>query len=220
MLMQGRAVKVVEGKGIFVFVPTTDTQQEIIKTRCFPDVVVEFDDGRSITTAQRRKTYVLLNAIADYMGYTPMEVIKEMTKLMFVGTGFTLREGTFSLSNCDRTTARMYITYLIDFCLVMDIPCGEPFWKLCEDIPRYVYACLVNKKCAVCGKKAELHHVDAVGAGRNRKEIIHVGMKCLPLCRTHHSMIHRIGKDSFMKEFILEPVKITDEVAEAYRLRR
>ena len=45
-----------------------------------------------------------------------------------------------------------------------------------DDIDDYVLACLTQKKCVICGKPADLHHCEAVGMGRNRKEIIHEGI--------------------------------------------
>jgi hypothetical protein len=114
--------------------------------------------------------------------------------------------------------ARLFITYLIDFCLLHGVDVGEPLYQLSEDIPRYVWACLMNKRCAVCGRKAELHHVDAVGMGRNRKEICHIGMRALPLCREHHTEIHAVGWEDFLRRYILEPVKIDERIADVYRL--
>ena len=77
----------------------------------------------------------------------------------------------------------------------------------------------MNKRCAVCGRKAELHHVDHVGMGRNRKEICHIGMRALPLCREHHTEIHKVGQTDFLKRYILEPVKIDERIAKVYRLK-
>ena len=182
-----------------------------------PTVGVELVDERHISADQRKKAYVLISYIAAWWGYTPLEAMKEMLKLMFVGEAETLRR-SFSLSNCDMTTARLFITYLIDFCILHGVDVGEPLYQLSEDIPRYVWACLMNKRCAVCGRKAELHHVDAVGMGRNRKEICHIGMRALPLCREHHTEIHRIGQGDFLKRYILEPVRIDERIAKVYRL--
>lgn len=137
---------------------------------------------------------------------------------MFLDAKMPTLATDFSLSDCSREVARLYITYLIDFCLLHDIPCGEPMWKLAEDIPRYVYMAAVHKRCAVCGKKAEVHHVDAVGMGRNRKEIIHMGMRILPLCRTHHMEIHRTGKRDFLERYLLEPVKADERICEVFGL--
>ena len=118
------------------------------------------------------------------------------------------------------TTARLFITYLIDFCILHGVDVGEPLYQLSEDIPRYVWACLMNKRCAVCGRKAELHHCNGsvVGMGRNRKEICHIGMRALHLCREHHTEIHAVGREDFLKRYFLEPVRIDERVAKVYRL--
>ncbi|WP_338626201.1 putative HNHc nuclease [Selenomonas sp. TAMA-11512] len=210
--------KVIEERddGVLVFVPFRHDKKKP-ESYC-ASVGVEFVDGRSISADQRKKAYVLISYIAAWWGYTPIEAMKEMLKLMFVGETETLRR-TFSLSDCDMTTARLFITYLIDFCILHGVDVGEPLYQLSEDIPRYVWACLINKRCAVCGRKAELHHVDAVGMGRNRKEICHIGMRALPLCREHHSEAHNIGEDDFLKRYILEPVQIDERIAKVYRLK-
>lgn len=201
--------------GVTVFVPFPHDKK---KPEGYQSVVgVELVDKRHISADQRKKAYVLISYIAAWWGYTPLECMKEMLKLMFIGEAETLRR-SFSLSDCDMTTARLFITYLIDFCLLHGVDVGEPLYQLSEDIPRYVWACLMNKRCAVCGRKAELHHVDAVGMGRNRKEICHIGMRALPLCREHHTEIHRIGQGDFLKRYILEPVRIDERIAKVYRL--
>ena len=201
--------------GLSIFVPFPHDKK---KPEGYQSVVgVELVDKRHISADQRKKAYVLISYIAAWWGYTPLEAMKEMLKLMFIGEAETLRR-TFSLSDCDMTTARLFITYLIDFCILHGVDVGEPLYQLSEDIPRYVWACLMNKRCAVCGRKAELHHVDAVGMGRNRKEICHVGMRALPLCREHHTEIHRTGQKDFLKRYFLEPVRIDERVAKVYRL--
>ena len=218
MIASGQIVQETD-KGFTVFVPCINHKEQV--RRSLQEVLVEFEDSRSITPAQRRKAHVLLGYIAAWWGYTPLEAAKEITKTIFRGQEYSLHDGIFSLSDCDRTTARLYITYLIDFCLLHDVPIGrDPLYELCEDIPKFVWACLMNKRCCVCGKKTELHHCDVVGMGRNRKEIIHLGMLVLPLCRHHHTEIHAMGKDSFLKRYFLEPVKVTEEIADIYGLRK
>ena len=202
--------------GLSIFVPFPHDKK---KPEGYQSVVgVELVDKRHISADQRKKAYVLISYIAAWWGYTPLEAMKEMLKLMFVGEAETLRR-TFSLSDCDMTTARLFITYLIDFCILHGVDVGEPLYQLSEDIPRYVWACLMNKRCAVCGRKAELHHVDAVGMGRNRKEICHIGMRALPLCREHHTEIHAVGREDFLKRYFLEPVRIDERIAKVYRLK-
>ena len=203
-------------RGINIFVPFPERIDKLYG--CHESVGVEFVDKRRISAKQRKKAYVLISYIAAWWGYTPVEAMKEMLKLMFVGEAETLRR-SFSLSDCDMMTARLFISYLIDFCLLHGVDVGEPLYQLAEDIPRYVWACLMNKRCAVCGRKAELHHVDAVGMGRNRKEICHIGMRALPLCREHHTEIHSIGQEDFLRRYIIELVRIDERIAKVYRLK-
>lgn len=210
-------IKGIKDNQIWLSIPITDNLKYKVN-ELDKSVAVELTTADSITSLQRRKAFILLKYISEWWGYTPLEATKELSKLMFATTGETL-DMEFSLSDCSKDTARKYITFLIDFCLTEGIPCGEPLYKLCEDIPKYVWVCAVNKRCAVCGKKAELHHFDSVGAGRNRKEICHIGMRCLPLCRHHHMEIHRTGKESFVKRYLLEPVDIDEKIARVYGLK-
>ena len=214
MILVGYVVKEADG-GAMVYVPYPAGHRK--PEGCHESVGVEFVDKRRISAKQRKKAYVLIAYIAAWWGYTPLEAMKEMLKLMFVGEAETLRK-TFSLSDCDMTTARLFITYLIDFCVLHGVDVGEPLYQLSEDIPRYVWACLMNKRCAVCGRHSDLHHVDVVGMGRDRKEICHIGMRALPLCREHHTEIHRIGQEDFLRRYFLEPVKIDERIADVYRL--
>ena len=65
----------------------------------------------------------------------------------------------------------------MDFILDWDIPCDVRLLDFVDDVGAYLYACLVNKKCCICGKPADLHHVDHVGAGRDREDIVHEGLE-------------------------------------------
>lgn len=191
--------------------------------RQYEDVAVGFNDGRTITNDQRRKAYALLSEIAEYsMGYrdsSTVETVKEQLKLEFIThRQQALAVKMFSLSDTDVSTAREFINYLIDFCIEWEVPTKEPLFTLAEDIPRYVYACTLKKSCCVCGRLGELHHVDRVGAGRNRETINHLGMKALCLCRKHHTEIHDKGERDFLAMYHLEPVTIDEKIAKVYRL--
>ena len=89
-----------------------------------------------------------------------------------------------------------------------------------DDIDDYVLACLTQKKCVICGKKADLNHVDSVGMGRNRDEIIHEGMTVLPLCREHHTEAHTIGRDSFETKYHIHGVEEDKTICRIYGLKR
>lgn len=212
----GKIVDVVDG-GLVVFVPYGD-MEKIIR-RQYNEVQVGLPDGRRISPEQRRKAYALMGEIAEAVGYEKDE-IKDVMKHDFVSNHLQqLEKELFSLSDCDVTTAKEYISYLIDFILRNDIPTHVPLIELADDIDRYVYACLMRKKCCICGQKADFHHVDAVGMGNDRDEVQHIGRKCLPLCRAHHVEIHTIGTTEFCNRYHIRPQIRDEKIAKVYRLR-
>lgn len=189
--------------------------------RQYDKIQIGLPDGRTISPEQRRKAYALMREIAEWMGDLP-EYVKRLMKMEFMVTRMqALEKQIFSLSDCDMTTAREFITYLIDFIIEHDVPTQTPLIELCEDVSRYVYACLMHKKCAVCGSNhVDLHHTQAVGAGRNRDEIFQIGMPVLPLCREHHMESHNIGQKSFMDKYHLKPIGLTVEIGKVYGLTK
>ena len=165
-------------------------------TQQWDEVQVDIPDGRRISPEQRRKAYALMGEIATWAGMTPEEV-KLTHKHDFVEKHLEgLHKQLFSLASCDMTTARLFITYLIDFVLEFDVPLKMPLTEVCDDIQKAVYACLIHKKCIICGQRCDLHHVDRVGMGNNRNKIDHIGRQCLPLCRVHHQEVDQIGDDT------------------------
>ena len=193
--------------------------------RGYGKVEIILPDGRRISPEQRRKVYALIGEVAEYVdGIRNTGTIESTKKTLKIEFMLSRMEGMerrlFSLSDCDVTTAREFINFLVEFIIENDIPTRVPLFENCEDIERYVYTCLMRKKCAICGRQAELHHVDAVGTGRNRKKICHIGMRALPLCREHHTEIHVVGREDFLKRYFLEPVRIDERIADVYRLRK
>jgi len=195
-----------------------DNAERFIR-REYEEVEIGLRDGRTITPEQRRKAYALMGEISEWAGYEPEEM-KEVLKHEFLKKVVrSLQKELFSLSNCDVTTAREFVSYLIDFILRNDVPTHQPLGELADDIDRYVYGCLIHKKCAVCGAKADLHHVDAVGMGNDRTKVEHLGRRCLPLCRVHHEELHQMGDDRFMALHHLKPGVIDERIAKVYKLR-
>jgi len=193
--------------------------------RGYGKVEIILPDGRRISPEQRRKVYALIGEVAEYVdgirNTGTIESTKKTLKIEFMLSRMeSMERRLFSLSDCDVTTAREFINFLVEFIIENDIPTHVPLFENCEDIERYVYTCLMRKKCAICGRQAELHHVDAVGTGRNRKKICHIGMRALPLCREHHTEIHVVGREDFLKKYFLEPVKIDERIAKVYRIRK
>ena len=182
--MRGRVTEYGDGY-IMVAVPMDNTYE--IERMEITECEVQLWDGRSISPDQRKKAYALLNDISAWSGHA-QEYLKDWFKYALISeTGGEY----FSLSDCTMTQAREYISYLIDFCLRANVPTQKPLLEHAEDIGRYLYACLANRKCVICGAPADVHHVDRVGMGRNREDIIHEGMEAIALCRRHHMEAHQ-----------------------------
>ena len=79
-----------------------------------------------------------------------------------------------------------------------------------QDVNRYLYLCLYHKKCCICGREADPHHVDVVGMGRDRETICHVGMKAQALCRDHHREVHTTGQQTFDKLHHVYRIKLNE----------
>jgi hypothetical protein len=182
------------------------------------EVMVIWQDNRHITPEQRRKAWALMTEIAAFQGQDKEDTYAEQRSAFTLKHLETLQDGLFHLSTATVTTARAFITMLVEIIIEYGIPTKEPLYGLCDDIERYVYACLMNKKCAVCGKKTELHHYDHVGMGRNRREIDHIGMQALPLCREHHDEAHRIGNTAFLERYHLVSIPIDERIAKKFNL--
>ena len=190
--MRGQVTEYGDGY-IMVVVPMDNTCE--IERMEITECEVQLWDGRSISPDQRKKAYALLNDISAWSGHA-QEYLKEWFKYALLAeTGGEY----FSLSDCTMTEAREYISYLIDFCLRANVPTQKPLLEHTEDIGRYLYACLANRKCAICGAPADVHHVDRVGMGRNRDDIIHEGMEAIALCRRHHMEAHQNEATLFHK---------------------
>ena len=195
--------------------------------RNYKDCLIVLDDGRHIHPTQRRKIYALIGEIDEYVNgirtEAGMEEQKALLKMEFMLKRMTDAERrVFSLSNCSVTTATNFIGFLIDFILMNDIPTKFPLYEQADDIERYIYACLANKKCAVCGQKADLHHAEGsrIGMGNDREKVHHLGREALPLCRKHHDECHGMPEMDFLEKYHLVPVKLDEKLCKVYGLRR
>ena len=188
--------------------------------RGYSDCLVQMIDSRPLSDKQRRACYALLGEIADFTG-NGKDSTKEYMKLKFLAEDFgETADKIFSLSNAPMSLVCAFQRFLVRFILDWDIPTKFPMLDLVDDVGDYLYACLINRKCAVCGKRADLHHVDHVGMGRDREEIIHEGMEALPLCREHHAEAHTLGARSFAEKYHIEHgVKLDKTLCRIYRLK-
>lgn len=220
-----RVIEVIDGKivnldeqGIYVFAPYDNVAHVI--DREYKEVRIGLKDARMLSNEQRKKIYAILGEISEWQG-DHTQAIKELMKLEFITKRMeTLAQEMFSLSNCSMTLAREFISFLIDFVVDYGVPTRVPLIQLCEDIERAVYACLMNKRCVLCGNKAQLHHFDAIGMGRNRTTIYQINMRVVPLCDTDHKEAHTRGQQWLTKDMHVVPIPLTAEIGRVYGLTK
>ena len=167
---------------------------------------IRFDDGRHISAEQRKKAYATIRDIADWTGYLPEEM-KEILKYQhMMRTG----DAYFSLSNCSMDTAREFINTILEFALENGIPLSDNAIERTDDIGRYLYYCLIHKKCAICGKDGEIHHEDAIGMGNDRTKVDDSSYKKICLCREHHTLAHSLGVIRFREMYKVYGIVVKD----------
>lgn len=188
--------------------------------RGYRECLVQLKDSRPLSDKQRRTCYALMRAIADYTG-NGEELTKEYMKVKFLvedveQTG----EQLFSLSNAPMSLVCAFQRFLVRFIVDWDIPTEFSLLGMVDDIPDYVYACLINKRCCICGCAADLHHVDRIGMGYDRTDVIHEGLEVLPLCRSHHTEAHTMPDAAFFGRYHLDGGIVMDRtLCRLYGLR-
>lgn len=203
------------------------------------EVELTLIDGRMVSPQQRRKIFSLIHDIADYIsgGGNSRNEIRSTLRAMQLNylidvadseaVRFALTDNycrlqgidLFSLSpsneNCaSKELASDFIDWLVNLCVENAIPCMDTLLNRCEDIERYIYACVLHKRCAICGRKADIHEVETVGMGRNRRKIGHVGQLVEPLCRGHHDECGRIGQKSFDELYHMQAIRLDEKLCE------
>lgn len=167
---------------------------------------IRFDDGRHISAEQRKKAYATIRDISDWTGYLPEEM-KEILKYQhMMRTG----DAYFSLSNCSMDTAREFINTILEFAIENGIPLSDNAIERTDDIGRYLYYCLLHKKCAICGKDGEIHHEDAIGMGNDRTKVDDSSYKKICLCREHHTLAHSLGVIRFREMYKVYGIVVKD----------
>ena len=228
----GNITDVTPGEGFNVYVPFPDTR--LVEKMMLDQCEIKLDDGRRISAKQRNTVFSLISDITAYVSNPPaakrkqaeIEMLREMQLLYLIDLSDSeavRRQLTmhfcslsqidcFSLSDIDMTTAREFIDWLVEICVQHGIPCNDTLLNRCEDVGRYLYACVAARRCAICGKKADIHEVDVVGMGRNRRKIHHAGQRVQPLCRLHHSELGTLGQQRFDERYHMEAVRLDEHL--------
>ena len=183
------------------------------------EVRVFWPDRDEISGEQRRKIFAINGEISAWSGHDPEYNRKSLTFDFLRQNIEKLQMSSLSLAvngNCDRGTASLFIEFLINFCLEHGIHTARPLTEYADDLERYTYAALMHKRCLICGLKADIHHVDQIGMGYNRRTKPQIGDRVMPLCREHHTEFHSIGRTAFEQKYHATPVAMDTRIAEKY----
>lgn len=186
--------------------------RELIKKH-IGSVELRLNDGRTISADQRKKIFALIRDISLWSGHEPEYIRTYMTWDFCSENGLDY----FSLSDVDMTTAKDFISYLIEFCFSFNVPTKDTLLTQTDDIGRYLYQCLEHRKCAICNAHAEIHHVDKIGMGRDREQVAHIGLEAIALCREHHNEAHIREKELF-EEYFIYGIKLDEYLCKALSL--
>ena len=205
--------KIVRYDRKFLLLEPTEDISRVLSVQHPAIAELRLDDGRTIRNDQRKKIFALIGEIAKWSGHSPVDVRDRIT------WNFCAEYGVdpFSLSDTSVSIARDFITYLIDFCFYWNVPTKDTQLHYTDDISKYLYLCLEHRKCAICNKRAEVHHVDCIGMGRDREQIVHIGLEAIALCREHHDEAHRREKDLF-REYCIYGIKLDKYLCECLNL--
>ena len=161
-----------KGAWFKVHVPGWFAPKQLIKK--FMSGVMKLDDGVTISAKQRKLLYALFKDICLYTGYE-VDELKELLKIEFM---VDRDRDYFSLSNVDMKIAREFIEYILEFMFLWDVPINPKVVILAREVNNFLYLCLVHRKCAVCGCKADIHHHEnLVGMGMDRARHNHEDSK-------------------------------------------
>lgn len=155
----------------------------------------ELADTRRVRKKQRRLFFALLSDISDYF-VVPPDFLKGMFYLQYqYYTGKEISLADYSRSSV--TDANVLIELVVDFMFNWRVPFTKGYELLPKEERYFLYQCCRHRVCLVCGKRADIHHVDTVGMGSNREHTDHTNKRVLPLCRIHHGDYHALGPEKF-----------------------
>jgi hypothetical protein len=85
-----------------------------------------------------------------------------------------------------------------------------------------MYACIMAKKCCICGENnAHLHHCEGsrIGAGNDRNKVHHLGREAMMLCEKHHAECHQ-DEYGFIERYHLQKVTLDEALCKRLKLKK
>jgi len=204
---------------IFRFRDEESANQFLSTFQLFKQTLVEIQvrDDREISAKQRKFIYALFRDVSKWNGDDP-EYIKKWFKFSYE---YWKDLDEFSLRDVEKSVAAGLITFMLDFVAEHNVPLSfKPLDALApEDVAHFEYACLINKCCVICGKKpSDLHHLDTIGQGVDRRKTNHLKHRAVQLCRIHHNEAHSLGIETFLSKYHINGIKIDERIAKVHRL--
>lgn len=186
------------------------------------EMEINFPDPRRFTPKQRGLMYALFNNIYEWSNQElgivdqdiPVEVIgdAETIKDWFYSRYILKYQKDISVKNISNTTVsemNNLLELIIDFMFEWDVPFAEGYELLPKNEQWYLYQCCKHRKCAVSGLPAEIHHINAVGAGNNRNKVDHTKKLVIALSRKYHAEAHKIGNQQFLEKYKLAGIYLS-----------
>lgn len=151
-------------------------------------------DSRRLSSKQRKSCYVLLQDIANWAGMH-LEETKRVMKDKFLEecVDDDLGIQDFSLKDAPMALVSSFQEFLTDFILSYDVPTKAVLKDLVGD-EKYVYQCIRNRKCCVCGKGASLYTNNGL---------------TIPVCGTHRIELLTEGR-VFYEKYHVEPIAYSE----------
>ncbi len=169
---------------------------------------------------QSKLIWVLCREYGELVGYEKEEM-RELLQNEFCDSReieyFSI--SPYKKNACSMETATEFIQFIIEHSIKYDynliihegkgvnMKCRS-VREVCPDIRRYVIACLLDKRCALCGKKTEvdLNHWDSVNTIGGYEYDDGLQTRFISLCREHHTLFHNTEKKVFSEKWHLEGV--------------
>ncbi len=210
-----------DNEGNYILRPLTKGDNKELETAAMKKIEL-YDltpnDPDVITSLQRRKIHALIKDINENWG-DPFDLVKDDLKLKFCDeTGHLW----FSLSDCKKATATMFIEWLVEYCFKYDLDFYMKDMHLTTDINKMMFFCAANKRCFVSARRKvhvalEVHHVNAVGSEK-RSKTDHRGRYYMILESKYHHEIEMIGYTAFCAKYHVGAIKLTDQQILDYKL--
>ncbi|MDF3263963.1 putative HNHc nuclease [Lactiplantibacillus plantarum] len=160
----------------------------------------ELADTRKARPQQRRLFFALLSDIYTWSGM-PTDFLKNLFYLQYESYTFGKQISLSDTTESSVSDANQLLDLVIEFMFEWHVPFKEGYKLLPRGQEYYLFQCCRHRVCMICGNRADIHHVDVIGAGLNRTHVDHTKRHVMALCRVHHSEIEQIGSVAFSAKY-------------------